>query len=259
MSRSLARVTPIGVLMCLISAVTFAQTTTTTLTENKKFEVISVDGNTLVVTLPEGTREISVPDDFRFIVNGQPMSVHELKPGMAGMATITTRTKSTPVTVTEVKDGEVVLASGSSIHVRTPDGQIRAFTQSDVDKRGVKIVRDGKPAKVSDFRPGDRLTATIITTTAPRIVTDREVQATIAAAKKPAAAATPAPAAAPAPPPSAPPAAAAQAPRAPAAEPAPQEARALPKTAGSQPLIALLGLSSLLLGATLTLRRRRTR
>jgi hypothetical protein len=256
MSRSLARVAPIGVLMCLISAVTFAQTTTTTLTENKKFEVISVDGNTLVVTLPEGTREISVPDDFKFIVNGQPMSVHELKPGMAGMATITTRTKSTPVTVTEVKNGEVVLASGGSIHVRTPDGQIKAFTQSDVDKRGVKIVRDGKPAQITDFRQGDQISATIITTTAPRIVTDREVQATVAAAKKPAAAATPAPAAAP---PSAPPAAAAQAPRAPAAEPAPQEARALPKTAGSQPLIALLGLSSLLFGATLTIRRRLTR
>jgi len=257
MPRSLARVAPIGVLMCLISAVTFAQTTTTTLTENKKFEVVSVDGNTLVVKLPEGTREISVPDDFRFIVNGQPLSVHDLKPGMAGMATITTRTKSTPVTVTEVKNGEVVLASGGTIFVRTPDGQTRSFTQSDVDKRGVKIMREGKAAQVSDFRQGDQLTATIITTTAPRIVTDREVQATIAAAKKPAAAATPAPAAAP--PPSAPPAAAAQAPRAPAAEPAPQEARALPKTAGSQPLIMLIGLSSLLLGATLTIRRRLTR
>lgn len=252
MFRSLTRVALIAVLMCLVGAVTFAQTTTSTLTENKKFEVISVEGNTLVVKLPEGTREISVPDDFRFIVNGQPMSVHELKPGMAGMATITTRTKSTPVTVTEVKNGEVVLASGGSIHVRTPDGQVKAFTQSDVDKRGVKIVRDGKPAQITDFRQGDQISATIITTTAPRVVTDREVQATIAAAKKPAAAATPTPAApAAAPAPAAPPPA--------ADEPAPREARTLPKTAGSQPLIALLGLSSLLLGVSLTIRRRLTR
>jgi hypothetical protein len=44
-----------------------------------------VDGNTLVVKLPEGTREISVPDDFKFIVDGQPMTVKELKPGMSGM------------------------------------------------------------------------------------------------------------------------------------------------------------------------------
>jgi len=242
--------------MCLISAVTFAQTTTTTLTENKKFEVVSVDGNTLVVKLPEGTREISVPDDFKFIVDGQPMTVRELKPGMAGMATITTRTKSTPVTVTEVKNGEVVMAQGGAIYVRMPDGQTKAFTQSDVDKRGIKIVRDGKPAQVSDFRQGDTLTATIITTKAPQTVTDKEVAATLAKkAAPPAAAAAPSPAAAPA---SAPPAAA-QAPRPPAAEPAPQEARALPKTAGSQPLIALIGLSSLLLGATLAIRRRLTR
>ena len=37
------------------------------------------------------------------------------------------------------------------------------FTQGDVDKRGVKIMRDGKPAQISDFREGDRLSATIIT------------------------------------------------------------------------------------------------
>ena len=252
MSRLFARVALIGVLMCLVGAVTFAQTTTSTLTENKKFEVISVDGNTLVVRLPEGTREISVPDDFRFMVDGQSLSVRELKPGMAGMATITTRTKSTPVTVTEVRNGEVVLTSGSSIHVRTPDGQVKAFTQSDVDKRGVKILRDGKPATISDFRQGDQISATIITTRAPQVVTDKEVQAKLAAAKNPAAAA--APAAAP-PAPSAP----APAPRPAAPEPAPQEARALPSTAGSQPLIALLGLSSLLCGVTLTLRRRLTR
>ena len=256
MSRSLARVAPIGVLMCLIGAVTFAQTTSTTTTENKKFEVISVDGNTLVVKLPEGTREISVPDDFRFTVDGKQMSVHELKPGMAGMATITTRTKSTPVTVTEVRNGEVVMAGGGSIFVRTEDGQVRSFTQGDVDKRGVKIIREGQPAKVSDFRQGDRLSATIVTTKPPRVVTEKEVAAALAKPPAPAAAAAPA-AAPPAPTPRAP---VAQAPPAPApAEPAaPQTARALPKTAGSQPLIALIGVLSLLLGATLTIGRRLT-
>jgi hypothetical protein len=156
--------------------------------------------------------------------------------------------------VTEVKNGEVVLAQGGSIYVRTPDGQVKAFTQSDVDKRGIKTVRDGKPAQVSDFHQGDTLSATIITTKPPQVVTDKEVQATLAKKAAPlAAAATPSPAAAPSPaPPSAPPAAAAR------PEPAGQEARALPKTAGSQPLIALIGVSSLLLGLTLTIRRRLT-
>jgi hypothetical protein len=251
MSRSLARVALIGVLMCLIGAVSVAQTTSTT--DTKTFEVISVDGNTLVVKLPEGTREISVPDDFRFTVNGQAMSVHELKPGMTGTAVITTRTKSTPVTVTEVKSGEVVMAGGGSIFVRTPDGQVKAFTQSDVDKRGVKIVRDGKPAQLADFHKGDQISATIVTSRPPRVVTEKEVQATLAAAEKPAPpAAAPTPAPKPAPPAAAPAAL-------PSPEPAPQVARALPKTAGSQPLIALVGLASLLLGTTLTISRRRAR
>jgi hypothetical protein len=243
--------------MCLIGAISFAQTTSTTTTENKKFEVISVEGNTLVVKLPEGTREISVPDDFRFTVDGKQMSVHELKPGMAGMATITTRTKSTPVTVTEVKNGEVVLAGGGSIFVRTEDGQVRSFTQGDIDKRGVKIIREGQPAKVSDFRQGDRLSATIVTTKPPRVVTEKEVAAALARPTAPAAAAAPA-AAPPAPTPRA---QAAQAPpAAPApAEPAQQTARALPKTAGLQPSIALIGVLSLLLAATLATRRRLTR
>src|SRR5262245_61164957 len=99
------------------------------------------------------------------------MSVHELKPGMAGTAVITTRTKSTPVTVTEVRNGEVVMAGGGSIFVRTPDGQVRAFTQSDADQRGAKIYRDGRPAQIRDFRQGDQLSATIVTTKPPRVVT----------------------------------------------------------------------------------------
>src|SRR4030095_2251874 len=128
MSRSFTRVVLIAVLMCLVGAVTFAQTTTSTLTENKKFEVISVDGNTLVVKLPEGTREISVPYDLKCTVDGKQLSVRELMPGMAGMATITTRTKSTPVTVTEVKNGEVVMAGGGRSFVGSPAGAQKGVT-----------------------------------------------------------------------------------------------------------------------------------
>ena len=79
-----------------------AQTTTAS-SETKEFEVIGVDGNLLIVNLPEGTREINVPPGFMFTVNGQQMSVEQLKPGMKGTATITTKTTVTPVTVTEVR------------------------------------------------------------------------------------------------------------------------------------------------------------
>jgi hypothetical protein len=101
---------------------------------------------------------LTVPDDFRFNIDGQSMSVHDLKPGMSGTATITTSTRQVPVTVTEVKNGTVAVASGGAIIVRTNEG-IKSFTQGDVDKRNVRIMRDGQPAQISELHQGDRLTA----------------------------------------------------------------------------------------------------
>ena len=173
MTRAAIRLVLCGALVCLTAAAAPAQTTTTS--ETKKFQIISVDGNTLVVKLPEGTREMAVADDFRFNVDGKMLSVQELKPGMSGTATITTKTTVTPVTVTEVKNGTVMQNMGTSILVRTESG-MKMFSQADIDKRGIKIWRDGKLAEISDFRANDKLTATIVTTKPPRVMTEREVQ-----------------------------------------------------------------------------------
>jgi hypothetical protein len=235
-----------GALMYLTAAGIFAQTSTAT--ETKKFQVIAVDGDELVVRLPEGTRKLTVPPDFRFTVDGKSLSVQELKPGMAGTATITTKTTAIPVTVTEVKSGRVRRAMGTSIIVET-GGELKMFTQSDIDKRGVKIMRDGRLAQISDFRENDQLTATIITTMPPRIVTEKEVQATLAKSAAPAGSAsaatstsssTPRPAAAP-------PGSAATSGAAP---------RQLPTTAGPLPVLGIGGLASLLVGVGFTVRRR---
>jgi hypothetical protein len=255
--------------VCLAASALAQQTSSAS--ETKRFEVIAVDGNQLVVNLPEGTREITVPDDFRFNIDGKQMSARELKPGMKGTATITTKTTVTPVTVTEVKSGQVVIASGGAIYVRT-GGDVKMFTQSDVDKRGVKIMRSGKPAAVSDFRAGDTLTATIITSQPPRVVTEKEVQATLARAPEPAAAppaaAPPAAASAAAPPVPAPAAAPAAAAASSAAAPAASAASTAPVAGPSPSLPApegqtsspwlLLGLLvALLVVVALVVRRRR--
>lgn len=252
MTRAIVRVVWCGALVCLTAAVALAQTTSTT-TQTKKFEVISVDGNQLVVKLPEGTREMTVPDDFRFTVDGRALSVHELKAGMSGTATITTKTTVTPVTVTEVKNGTVLHTLGQSIIVRTAEGEVKQFTQSDIDKRGVKIVRDGKPAGISDFRANDQLSATIITSRPPRVLTEREVQATLARSAAGAGTGAGAPAAAGSPAPSTAPTAGA----APSASTGGSAPRTLPKTASPLPVIGLTGLVSLLAGLGLTVRRRR--
>jgi len=223
----------------LTAAVSLAQQSTTTSTQTKTFQVIAVNGNDLVVKLPEGTRELTVNDDFRFTVDGQQLSVHDLKPGMKGSAVITTKTTVTPVTVTEVKNGTVMQASGPSIIVKTDQG-IKMFSQGDIDKRGVKIMRNGAPAVINDFHQGDQITATIITSHPPHVMTEKQVNATLAKASggtmaAPAASAAPAPAAAPA--------------EAPAA-------KHLPKTASLWPTLWLASALSLGLGVFLTLKRR---
>ena len=268
MTRALNRLALAMAIVCSTAAVSLAQQSTTT--ETKSFEVLAVYGNQLIVRLPEGTRELTVPDDFRFTVNGQQLSVSELKPGLKGTATITTRTTVTPVTVTEVKSGTVVLRSGSTLIVRTSEG-VKSFTQSEVDKRGVRIVRAGKPAQLSDFREGDQLSATIITTMPPHVLTEKEVQATTASAAAAAGGAPPAQAqasssrasssgagssasAAPLSARSQSGSGASSAP--PAQASAGGAARTLPKTASSWPLLAFASVLLLGIGLSLTLRRR---
>ena len=254
MSRTGLRFVLAAAAVGLVTAAVVSAQAPTTTTETKAFEVIAVDGNALVVKLPEGTKELTVPEDFRFTVDGQQLSVRELKPGMKGTAVVTTKTTMHPVTVTEVKEGTVRQVSGSSMIVQTPEG-FKMFTQSEVDKRAVKIMRHGEPAQVSEFHTGDKLTATIITSKPPRVVTEKEVNATLAAqggapaAQKPAATSGAAPAASAAPP--AAPASAGETAGAPAA------AKALPKTASSLPLVGVVGIGAILAAAALALRRRR--
>jgi LPXTG-motif cell wall-anchored protein len=256
MKRLISQIAVVVAVVCATASVSFGQQTSTS-TETKNFEIIAVDGNTLIVKLPEGTRELTVADDFRFIVNGQPLSVRELKAGMKGSASVTTRTTVTPVTVTEVKNGTVLQRSGGSIIVRTADG-VKMFSQGELDKRGVKMVKNGKPAEITDFREGDKLTATIVTSQPPHIMTAKEVQATVPTAARAASAGSAGSAA------SAPPAAA----KAPSSDTAARSttgssgstpagsAATLPKTASSWPLLAVSSVLLLAIGLVLTIRRR---
>jgi len=106
--------------------------------------------------------------------------VSELAPGMKGTATVTTTTTVKPVVVTEVREGEVLRASDLSMTVRGADGNTRRFSQGELDKRGIGIVKDGKAVRIADLKRGDKLTAVIITEGPPVVLTEKEVQATLA-------------------------------------------------------------------------------
>jgi hypothetical protein len=175
---------------------------------------------------------------------------------MKGTATITTRTTATPVTVTEIKNGTVMVRSGAGIIVRTDEG-VKSFSQGEVDKRGVKIVKDGQPVQLSQLREGDKLSAVIITSMPPKVMTEQEVNATLATARTASGtSATRAPASsssssARTATPGATPVGTSSAPGASSAG-----ATTLPKTASSWPLVGLVSGLSLAIGFALTLRRR---
>jgi len=213
-----------AVLLAIVLGLQFVaapQAQTTTKTEVRKFEVIAVDGNNLTVRNENGTQQYTVPDDFRFTVDGKKLSVKQMKPGMKGTATVTTKTTVWPVTVTEIREGTVVSATEYSVNVRSAEG-VRRFTQEQLDDRGVQILKDGKIVRIRDLRKGDQINATFISKEPPVVVTETEVQATLAPGASPAAAAPAAAAAAPTQPAAAPPAAAPPASVEPA-KPAPEQ------------------------------------
>jgi len=249
-------------LLTLAVGAPHAQQTTTTLTENKTFTVIAVEGNQLVVRLPEGTREITVPPDFKFIVNGQPMSVGQLKPGMSCTASVTTTTTVKPVSVTEVKNGTVEKVMGNSILVRTEQGY-KQFSEGDVEKRGVKIYKDGQPVGITDLNTGDRLSAVIVTEKPPHVMTQREVRATLGPSATTGSGSAPTgttgstAAGSPAAAPSQSASSLSSSPSSGAAGAPAGGKKTLPKTASPLPLFGLVGAASATLGMLLRSRRRR--
>jgi hypothetical protein len=219
-------------LLVFLAGAALAQETTT---RTVQFEIVSVDGNNIVYKDATGaTKEYTAQPGATFTMDGKQMGVADLKPGMKGT-----------VTVTEHRNAEVLAVSGNAIIVRGQDGKPHKYTQADVEKRHATLYRNGSPAALSDFRTGDRLSATIVTDSTTT-VSESQVAAMVNAPAKPApAAAPPPPAPAPAP--------------APAAEPAPAPAPAaetLPKTASPMPLVGLLGALSLAAGFALRSIRR---
>ena len=99
---------------------------------------------------------------------------------MKGTATVTTKTTTTPVTVTDIRNATVVSATATSVTVRGADNVQRRFSQSELDKRGIEIFKDGQLVRASQLNPGDQLTATIVTSQAPTIVTETAVDAKLA-------------------------------------------------------------------------------
>jgi len=178
-----------GVLVMLVLGFTFAgapraQTQTTTSVAVRNFEVIAVDGNHLILRDERGTNDYFMPNDFVFTVDGKKMTLADLKAGMKGTATVTTTTTVTPVVVTELRSGVVLSTWVNSVTVldRT-DGVRKKFTQDQVNARGLQIFKDGHLVPIAQLNKGDEITATVISQRPPDVVTEQEVQASLAQAQ----------------------------------------------------------------------------
>ena len=219
----------------------------TVTTQEFNGRVLYVEGNTLVVRMSTGeVRTFTPPEDRKFIIDGQELSVRDLKPGTTLHATVATTT--TPVTkrTTTVGSGKVFFVSGNTVILTLPNNENRMYKV----KPEYRFIVDGKKASVHELRKGMTVAAEkIVEEPTTEIAANTTVTGSAPPAPRPEVAQAPAPApareeAAPAP--------------APAPAPVEQSAAlppALPKSGSPLPLFGLAG--SLFVAASLGLRRLR--
>jgi hypothetical protein len=221
---------------------------TSTTTQELSGTVVAVEGSTFVARTSNGElRTFTPPPERRFIIDGEELTVSQLKVGTKLKGTVTTTTTSIIERTTTVGSGKVWFVSGPNVILTLPNGENRQYKV----EKDYKFIVGGKPATVFDLRKGMTVKAEKIVE-APKTELATNVRITGTAPVEPkreVAQAAPVPVPAPRPAPAAEPAPA-PAPVEQAAAPAPTK---LPKTASPLPLIGLAGLLSGV--ASLCLRR----
>jgi len=216
-------------------------------TKVERGEVVFVSGNDLIIKMEDGQiRNFdNVPESVKVTVNGQQLSVSELKPGMKLERTITTTTTPQTVTTVQTVRGKVWHVSPPTMVILTlEDGTNQEFQIP----KGQKFTVEGQEVDAYRLRKGMDIEATKIVT-APETVVAEERKVTGQMPPPPrveiihgpllveSKAKTEQPA---------------QVAQAEPAKPEPAQPQAapkeLPKTAGELPLIALIGTALLLLG-----------
>ncbi len=162
----------IAALACTVAAQSAAR-------DLRHVKVVSVDGDTVVVWDQFGAQQYTVPENFRFNVDGKELAAADLKAGMEGTADVANATAVKPVHITEINMGKVVSQVGRTVTVRDGNGQVHRFTQADADERGVRFYMDSKPTRISQLQPGDELSVTVVSEQPPEILTAGDVAATV--------------------------------------------------------------------------------
>lgn len=133
----------------------------TVTTEVKSGEVVYASGNDVVVKVENGAVEnFTVPDGFKFQVEGKELTAQELQPGMRLTQTVTTT--STPHLVKSVRT-----INGKVWHVNPPDSVIVRLPDNTNKKynvpKGQQFEINGEKLDVFHLKKGMNISATVIT------------------------------------------------------------------------------------------------
>jgi hypothetical protein len=170
-----------GFICIAFALVTHAQVQTVTAEESatptrqvtiRRGEVVYVSGNNLVIKGEDGTIRAfdDVPDRVRVNVEGQRLSVADLRPGMiVERITITTTTPKIITTIKTVTGTVWSVVPPTSVVLTLEDGKNQQFNIP----KGTKFTVDGQPTDAFSLKPGMKVSATAVTEVPETVVTKR--------------------------------------------------------------------------------------
>jgi hypothetical protein len=109
--------------------------------------VEAVAGNKVVLNEADGLHEYTLPDGFKFQLDGQPVGVDQIKPGMTVGAVVTDKVTTRQVTVTKVAKGTVMQVAPGGIVLKDEKGELKSYNFKDPDGNDVYFAKDGKQVR----------------------------------------------------------------------------------------------------------------
>jgi hypothetical protein len=147
-------------------------------TQSKSGEVVAAYGNNVVLKEADGLHEYTVPDGFKFDVNGSQTTADMLEPGMKVNAVITDRVTTRQVRLTRIESGTVKqVAPGGFVLQDDKTKDLKSYNFKDAAGNDIHYLRDGKEVPLRNVKQGDRLAGTFVTTLPPQQTSERAVTA----------------------------------------------------------------------------------
>lgn len=138
--------------------------------DTRNTTVAHIEGDHLVVRLANGALEaIRIPPEERFNIEGQTLTLHELKPGMTLTDEVFTTERPMMVKTVEITEGKVFHASPRYLAIHTKDGEVVEYKVPE----WATIMINGQERSLHELKRGQTITATI-TTEEPMVVYDHE-------------------------------------------------------------------------------------